>query len=233
VRNYLPLIVEDEQGSSSMLGELLQQLPFLQKPLVCKTGLEAMATLKGNSIDLIFLDMHLPDMTGIELLQLLPKRPPTIITSFDPNFAVNSFDCDVADYLLKPLSFQRCVRAINRALEMHLSTSSVADSESIFLKVGRQLRQFHFKDIDYVEALGNHSKLNHHNQITVISETITSLEQQLPKRFFTRVQKSYIVNMEKIAGYDTKHLLLGAAKIPVGAAYRDSLKGFWKLLEKN
>lgn len=177
--------------------------------------------------------MNLPDFSGEELLQLFPKRPPTIITTSDPNFAVHCYDCDVADYLLKPFSSPRCIRAVNRALEMHVSTSSVADTESIFLKVGRQLKQFHFKDIDYVEAFGIYSKLYMQQHVTVVNEAITSLEQKLPKRYFSRVQKSYIVNMRKIVGFDTKHLQMSYTKIPIGLTYRDSLRGFWSLLEKS
>jgi DNA-binding LytR/AlgR family response regulator len=233
MKNYLPLIVEDDESSTSILSEFLQKLPFLQKPVVCKTAFEALGELNQNLFDMVFLDMHLPDLSGEELLQLFPKRLPTIITTSDPNFAVNCFDCDVADYLMKPFSFLRCVRAVNRALEMNVADNSVADSHSIFLKAGRQLKQFHYKDIDYVEAFGIYSKLIGHQQVTVVNETITSLEQRLPKRSFARVQKSYIVNVEKIAAYDTKYLQLGTAKIPIGLAYRNSLQGFWSLLDKN
>lgn len=232
MRNYLPLIVEDDTLSASLLSGYLQNIPFLEPPIVCQTGMEALKVLKQMPVDVLFLDMHLPDFSGETLLNMFPKRPPTIITTTDPNFAVAGYDNDVADYLMKPFSFQRCVRALNRAMEMHVSDSSVADSQSIFLKVGRQLKQFHFKDIDYVEAFGIYSKLFSNNQVTVVNEAITALEHRLPKRYFSRVQKSYIVNMEKIVGYDTKYIQLGAVKIPIGLAYRDSLQGFWQLLEK-
>lgn len=233
MRNYLPLIVEDTQSSASVLNEFLQKLPFFEKPIVCTTALEALGILKTNAVDVLFLDVHLPDLPGLDLLKMLPKHPPSVITTSDPNFAVECFDCDIADYLLKPFSFQRLVRAVNRALEMRVSESSVSDAHSIFLKVGRQLRQFHFKEIDHVEAFGIYSKVYNHHQVTVVNEAITSLEQRLPKRYFARVQKSYIVNVEKITSYDTKHLLIGTSKIPIGIAYRDSLQGFWGLLEKN
>lgn len=233
MKNYLPLIVEDDDSSTLILMEYLQKLPFLQKPIVCKTAFEALGALKQHHFDMVFLDMHLPDLSGEELLQFFPKRVPTIITTSDPNFAVNCFDFDVADYLMKPFSFLRCVRAVNRALEMQVSDNSVADAHSIFLKVGRQLKQFHYKDIDYVEAFGIYSKLIGHHQVTVVNETITSLEERLPKRNFARVQKSYIVNVEKIATYDTKYLQLGTTKIPIGLTYRNSLQGFWNLLDKN
>jgi two-component system response regulator LytT len=232
MRNYLPLIVEDDSLSSSVLSSFLQKIPFLEAPIICNMGADALRVLKQMPVDVLFLDMHLPDFSGEDLLNMFPKRPPTIITTTDPNFAVSCFDCDVADYLMKPFSFQRCVRAINRALEIRVSDNSVADSQSIFLKVGRQLKQFHFKDIDYVEAFGIYSKLFSHQQVTVVNEAITALEQRLPRRYFSRVQKSYIVNMEKIVGYDTKHIQLGVTKIPIGLAYRDSLQGFWQLLEK-
>ncbi len=232
MRNYLPLIVEDDVNSAALLEDFLQKIPFFEKPIVCKTAMETLGVLKQKSVDALFLDMHLPDMSGEQLLSIFPKHLPTVITTSSPNFAVASFDYDVADYLLKPFSFLRCVRAVNRVLEMHVSDSSVSDPQSIFLKVGRQLRQFHFKNIDYVEAFGIYSKLVSNQQVTVVNETITSLEQRLPKRYFTRVQKSYIVNVEKIVGYDTKHLMMGSVKIPIGLAYRDSLQGFWQLLEK-
>ncbi|MEZ4902524.1 MAG: LytTR family DNA-binding domain-containing protein [Spirosomataceae bacterium] len=233
MRNYLPLIVEDNPCAYLLLRDFLEKLPFFEKPLTCDTALEALKILKQNAVDILFLDINLPDMSGLELLKACPKPPPTIITSCDPSFAVESFDYDVADYLLKPFSFARMTRAVNRALEMEVASQSVADSNGIFLKVGRQLKRFQFNDISYVEAFGIYAKIYHHNQITVVNETITSLEQRLPKRYFVRVQKSYIINLDKVESIDTKNLQMGHAKIPIGLTYRDSLKGFWHLLEKN
>ncbi|MDF7818309.1 LytTR family DNA-binding domain-containing protein [Runella sp. MFBS21] len=227
MRNYLPLILEDDATSALLLESFLQQLPLFEKPIICTSAMDALGILQSSPIDLLFLDIHLPDFMGLDLLNMIVTPPPVVITTADPNLAVQSFDYDVADYLLKPLTFPRTVRAINRALSIKITANSITSQNSIFLKAGRQLRRFLFEEIDYIEAFGIYSKLIGHQGTLVVNEPISTLEERLPKRSFARVQKSFIVNLDKVNGFDSKSLFVGSTKIPIGSAYRETLKNFW------
>lgn len=226
------LIVEDTASSVAVLEEFLSRVPFFLPPDVCGSVAEAMVLLQAKKYDLIFLDMHLPDLMGLELLRGFPEPLPVIVTSAHPDFAVDSFDLNVADYLVKPFTLLRFTRAVNRALNVRLPSVDPLEPPYTFLKVGHNVQRFDYSDIDYLQAYGVYCKIISQQKVTAVNETISSLEDKLPSQLFLRVHKSYIVNLSKIVSYSFRQITLETAQIPIGAAYRDNFQNFLDSLSK-
>jgi DNA-binding LytR/AlgR family response regulator len=216
-----------------LLQDYLARLPFFQAPTVCKTAQEALMLMQQQAFDLVFLDMRLPDQTGVELLRSFPKALPIIATTAYADYAVDSYDLNVIDYLLKPFSFQRFTRALNRALGIRLATNSLVEQNFIFLKAGHSVQRFDYAAIDYIQAFGTYTKVSAYQKVFVVNETISNLENLLPESQFLRIHKSYIINVSKIANYTYREVTIASTKIPLGASYRDRFQGFLNLLEKN
>ena len=229
---YQCLIVDDTLSSTISLKESLSQLPFFTEPQVCSRIEEATALIHQNSFDLIFLDVKLPDPAGMVLLKTVTRHTPVIISTDDDGFAVDCYDLDVADYLLKPYDFARFTRAINRALNVKFMTNHFAGPEGIYLKLGRNIQRFAYNDINYIEAYASYCKIYTANKVDVVTDSISNLEASLPKNWFVRVHKSFIINVSKITGYGHRHVEIGAANVPLGAVYRNRFQGFLNLLNK-
>lgn len=223
---YQILVVEDEQSYVDSLKEYMTRLPFISSVDVCQTAGTAFDLLSRNTYDLVFLDMGLPDLSGIELLQALPKHPAIVVTTSHPNYAVDCYDLNVVDYLLKPYTYQRFLKAIGRTLNLQFSAGGMADSRSIFVKVSRSMQRFMYEDINFIEASGIYSKITHNQRITLVNETISSLEARLPSQQFMRVHKSYIVNLDSISSYGHTNLVINGSRIPMGASYRSKFESF-------
>lgn len=202
-------------------------------PQVCGTVEEAMTLLQQHPFSLIFLDINLPDQSGLDLLRFFPKMPSVIVTSTQANHAADSYDLNVSDYLMKPFSFSRFTRAVNRALGVQVAQNSIADGDFIFLKVGHAMQRFDYDSIDYVQAFGTYCKVYINQKVTVVNEIISQLENLLPPQKFLRIHKSYLTNLSKINSYNYRSIFIGSAKIPLGASYREKFEGFLSLLERN
>jgi DNA-binding LytR/AlgR family response regulator len=229
VRNSL--IIQNEVASLSILSTYIHQLPYLGKPDVCHTAVTGLAAITQQPYQIIFLDMHLPDMSGIELLKSLARPYPIVVTATDPAFAADCYDLNVADYLLHPVAFPRLVRAVNRVLDIRFDRNGAVGRDCVYLKVSRTIQRFAFQDIDFVEAFGIYTKIWHGLKATIVNETISSLESRLPAHQFMRIQKSYLVNLGKVSSYSFTALWIGPTKLPLGSAYRDKFEGYLTLLE--
>lgn len=226
------LIVDDSESAVGIVQEYLTRLPYFMPPQVCTTVRDAISILQQQQFDLIFLDIHLPDQSGIELIRSFPRPLPVIITSAHSEFAAESYDLNVSDYLLKPFSFGRFTRAINRALGVQLAQNSLAGNQFIFLKVGHSVQRFDYDSIDYIQAFGIYCKVFINQKVIVINEIISNLENLLPRQQFLRIHKSYLLNLSKISSYNYRNIVIGSTKIPLGASYRDKFEGFLSLLDK-
>ncbi len=232
MKSYRILIVEDEEFNITILKEHLSRLPFISSADVCQTAGDAFDRLTHNTYDMVFLDMGLPDLSGTELLEALPKHPAVIATTAHPNYAVECYTLNVIDYLLKPYTHQRFVKAVGRALNVQFTQHGITESKSIFVKVSRSMQRFTYDEISYIEAFGIYSKIIHNQRVTVVNETISSLEARLPKQEFMRVHKSYIVNLDSISSYGHANLQIGGSRIPLGALYRSKFEGFLSMTDK-
>lgn len=226
------LIVEDSGPDADVLKEYIAKTPFFMPPKVCSNMLEATSLLQQHHFDLVLLDVKLPGQSGLELLRLFPKPLPVIVTTAYTEFAVECYDLSVADYLLKPFTFGRFTRALNRTLGNNLSSNSLTEDHYIFLKVGHSMQRFDFDAIDYIQAFGTYCKVFINGRVIVVNEIISHLEALLPKHKFLRIHKSYLLNLSKINSYSYRSVVVGTAKIPLGASYREKFEGFLSLLDR-
>lgn len=230
MKNHTVLVVENTLESSHIIETFLSRLPFFGSPTTCRSAGTALDYLNQQAFDLVFLDMHLPDMPGLDVLRSLPSQSPTVVTSACSTYAADCFDLNVVDYIVKPFSFHRFMRAVNRALKVQVMPNSFTDNQSIYLKIGRSIQRFEYGEIDYIEASGVYSKVWRHQKATLVNEPISTLEANLPAQRFLRIHKSYIIALASLNSYTYTSLTVGGIKIPLGASYRPKFDGFLRLL---
>lgn len=223
------LIIEDNQAATEVILNFISRVPSLEVASTFSDPTEAIAFLHASpKIDLMFVDIKLPHITGLDLLKSLDTLPSVIITTAHSQYATDGFDIGVTDFLCKPYSFERFLKAVNRAIGVGINTVAIhkqpfaSPSDHIFLKIGRQLQKFNLDDIIYIEAYTVLSKLYTPEKMYVISEAISDLETKLPEYYFIRIHKSFMVARSQIKSYDSKAVFLKfGIKIPLGATYRD------------
>nr|WP_068888323.1 LytTR family DNA-binding domain-containing protein [Pedobacter panaciterrae] len=231
------IAVDDEPLALGLLCSFIEQTPFLKLAGSFSSGIKALEALHEQSIDLIFLDIQMPDLTGIQLARTLGNKPgnakPRVIftTAFN-NYAIEGYKVDALDYLLKPYDYEEFLKAANKAktyTEM-LSTKQTAPDheEYIFLKVEYQLVRVAIKDIVYIEGLKDYAKIHLVNDARPILSLITlkSLEEKLPARLFMRVHRSFIISLEKIDAVTKNTVQIGGINITIGEQYKDEMKQF-------
>lgn len=231
MRKHIALLVDTNESCVAVLRDYLSRLPLFCPPVVAKSVNEACSLLIERKFDVVFLDIMQFGGSGREVLDALPRQSPVIVTTSDPSFAVECYDLDVADYLLKPYPFPRFIRAVNRALGVQVAASILADRQSVYLKVGRVVQRFNYETIDFLEAYGIYTKIWYNQKAVVVNETISTLENRLPNDQFMRVHKSYIVNLTKVTTYAHAHIWVETTKIPVGKMHRTKFDGFFQSLE--
>jgi len=227
------IIVDDEPLAQDVLETYIDNMSELNLVCKCNNALEANAALKNNDIDLMFLDIQMPQITGIDFLRSLENPPVVIFTTAYPNYAVDGFELNVLDYLLKPISMERFMKAVNKASEqIALKKGSNQDSpdneaDYIFVKADKKLIKINFSDVLYIEGLKDYVIIRQADKRVVTLQTMKSLEQKLPASIFKRIHRSYIVNLQQInavVGNMVEITEKGQAKhIPVGKNYRDEL----------
>lgn len=231
MRKHIALLVDDNAACVAVLRDYLSRLPIFCLPVVARSINEAYSLLIECKFDVVFLDIIQSGGSGREVLDALPRQSPVIVTTSDPSFAAECYDLDVADYLVKPYSFPRFTRAVNRALGVQVSANILADRQSVYLKVGRVVQRFDYETIDFVEAYGIYTKIWYNQKAVVVNETISTLENRLPNEQFMRVHKSYIVNLTKVTTYAHANIWIETTKIPVGKLHRTKFDGFFQSLE--
>ncbi|WP_046246650.1 LytR/AlgR family response regulator transcription factor [Hymenobacter terrenus] len=229
------LIIEDELPAQEVLQHYIDRLPALELVGCYSSAVEAIAELHRQPIDLLFTDIQMPELSGLQLVRSLARPPKIIFTTAFSEHAVEAFDLGVVDYLCKPFSFDRFLLAVNRAL-VSLGTlpppPPPADQELIswregflFLKVNKRQVKVSFSDILYAEAFGNYVKVHTQSQrMLLITETFAGFTSLLPEAFFVRVHKSYIVALPVIQQLDGGRIFVNGLQIPVGVTYRRALE---------
>ena len=230
LQTYRCIIVDDDRVDRKILESHIKRIPNLELVDSFSNPLEAAAVLHEGIIDILFLDIEMPEMTGIAFLKTLKNIPQTILISAYPEHSLDAFEVGVTDYLQKPFGFDRFLKAVSRALEMVQLRSKTHVVEKIqeklvFLKSGRDSLKFNLNDIIYVEALASFSKVFITNEkYTLISESITELQNKFPQEDFIRVHKSFLVSKSKIIGLSSKQIILENIKIPLGLSYRKEVE---------
>lgn len=229
------IIVDDEPLAQDVLETYIGQLPNLTLVQKCNNALEANEALNNHDIDLIFLDIQMPQITGIEFVKSLSNPPLVIFTTAYSNYAVDGFELNAIDYLLKPISLDRFMKAVNKASEQHdlrnqessFGGSDHGDDNFVFVKADKKLIKVNFSDILYIEGLKDYVIIRLEASRVITLQTMKSLEEKLPDNQFRRIHRSYIVALDKIQAIvgnmveltekgQTKHL-------PIGKNYRDEL----------
>jgi two-component system LytT family response regulator len=223
-------IIEDEPMASKLLQLYVSKLPVLELIAVSDNPLHALESLKTNPVDLLFVDIRMPEMTGLSLLEVLQNRPLAILTTAFSEFALESYEMDVVDYLKKPITFERFLKAVSKA-EQRLQLTAPAkekpgDADYIFIKEGTRFVRVNIDDILFIEGLKNYVAIHTPTQKIVSLQRLKTLEDQLPADKFIRVHNSYIVAKGAISSVKENEIHVGAAKIPIGETYLKSFMDF-------
>ena len=221
------IIIEDEPLAQNVLKKYIGEHPSLALMAVCNDALEAQGVLTQQNIDLVFLDINLPKLSGINFIKTLIHSPLIIFTTAYPEFAVEGFELNAIDYLLKPFSFERFLKAVNKAFEkLNASTTLNNDSDKItfiFLKADKKIHKVDFDNIHYIEAIGDYMKIVTDTGHLIINETMKKLQEELPARSFIRVHKSFIISRSKINFIEGNYIQVADKSIPIGATYRNDV----------
>lgn len=218
------LIVDDEPAAHYVLLNYIKQTPQLEVVHQCYNGIEALNYLRSNPVDLMFLDIDMPEITGLELLSTLTDPPTTILTTAYSQFALKSYDYGVFDYLLKPVYLPRFLKSIERFLALERQGESTEKEESNFsVKVDGSPVEINFNDVLFAQSYGNYVKIYCYKRIYVASITTSELESLLSTNNFMRIHKSFIIALDKIKEIDKNQVHIGEETIPIGITYKRAL----------
>ena len=224
------IIIDDEPLAHEVIEEFCSMLPHLQLEKNCYNALEAMQFLNENTVDFMFLDINMPKLRGLDFLKTLTKPPKTIITTAYKEHALEGFELNVVDYILKPFSFDRLVKAVNKVSETQTTktiikevSSSTDSTTRFFVKGDKKHHQIDLNDLLYIEAYGNYTKLYLKDEMIVSHEKISHYEDLLDTTNFLRVHKSFIVAIDKIKFIEGNRILINEHKIPIGQTYKSSI----------
>ncbi|MCC9070438.1 response regulator transcription factor [Flavobacterium sp. F-65] len=219
------IIVDDEPAAHYVLVNYIKQNPQLDLVFQCYNGIEAMNYLRENKVDLMFLDINMPEISGIELLKIIPMPPKTILTTAYSEFALESYDYGVIDYLLKPIYFPRFLKAIDRFFSIesvsNKATGIVANTVSV--KVDGHLLELELDTFLFAQSFGNYVKLHTTKRTYLASITTSEFEKCLPELGFMRIHKSYIVALDKIDTTDKDFVVIKKERLPIGITYKREL----------
>ncbi len=224
-------IIDDEPIAHRIIEGYCKNLPKLQKIGNCYDAFEAMQFMNNHAIELIFLDINMPKLSGFDLLKTIQQPPKVIVTSAYKEFALEGYELNISDYLLKPFSFERFLKAMNKVMDDQnpkLTPISESNKGSFFLKGDKKIHQIHTENILFIEAYGNYSKVFLVEEMIISHEKISSLEALLPAPDFLRVHKSFIIATNKIKMIEGNRIIIGEHFVPVGQTYRNNLRQLFR-----
>jgi len=227
---YSCLIVDDEQLARQLLEGFVAKIPGLELKGLCKDPLEAMEILRNEDIDILFLDIQMPELTGVEFLKTLQHKPATIFTTAYSEYALEGYQLDVIDYLVKPFYLDRFIQAVNKATA-HIdlkrkagsNSKSDIDNEFVLLHADHKIYKVRLNEIQYIEGLKEYVSYYTKEKRIIVLQSLKSIEESLPSDQFIRVHRSYIVPIEKIKSLDGNQLQIGDKLIPIGRSYKDEV----------
>lgn len=224
------IIVDDEPMAREILASHLAKINAIEVVADCKSAIEAFNVISTEKIDLIFLDINMPEISGLSFAKSINKNIRIIFTTAYREYAVDGFDLQAVDYLLKPISFERLLQGVNK----YLNESSIIQpaeskeivqekSESIFVRSERKMIKINFSEILFIESLADYIKIHLKDKTVVTRETISSIEAKLPKQDFLRVHRSFIVCLNSIDSFTSELVEMGKKQIPISRSYKDSV----------
>jgi len=224
------LIVDDEPVAREIIENHLQKIGHMHVLASCKNAIEAFKEISAHQVDLIFLDINMPEISGLLFAKSINKNIKVIFTTAYREYAIDGFDLQAVDYLLKPISFDRLLQAVNKYLGEN--TPSVSDlsaeviedkSDFIFIRSDRKMIKLNFSDVNYVESFSDYIKIHLDDKTIVTRETISNIEAKLPQKDFLRIHRSYIVSFAKIESFTNECIEVKNKTLPISRSYKSDV----------
>jgi DNA-binding LytR/AlgR family response regulator len=225
------LIVDDEPPARDILRRYIAEMPMLQLTGECANAMEALSLLQQHPIDLLFLDIRMPQLKGTELVKILKNPPRVIFTTAHADYALEGYELDIVDYLLKPIQFDRFVKAVSKAYQYafpaavlpQVSVGTPNKEPFVYFRMDRKMVKVMLQDIMYVESMKDYVKVHTSNGIIITKQSISSVEAMLPEEDFIRTHRSFIVNIGKIKSYTHELIEIEKTEIPIGKLFRNGV----------
>ena len=216
------LIIDDEPSSQTVLKKFVADVDFLELIAVCSNAIDALQVLtQHQDIDLLFLDINMPKISGLTFYKSLQNPPNVIFTTAYPQYAVDGFEVNAIDYLLKPFAFERFFTAVNKVLEKKSPNENKAEGDDyIMIKSNKTLHKINCNDILFIEAFGDYVKVYLDDQMILTNATFTSIFESLPQHIFKRTHKSFAINFKKMNSISGNQIMIKSHKIPIGQTYK-------------
>lgn len=211
------MVVEDEPVSQELLKTYIADLPQLELVSVCSNAIAAGEDLRKMKVELIFLDINMPKLSGADFYAALINPPSVIFTTAYPEFAVNGFELNAVDYLVKPFPFDRFVKAVGKYMDQR---KNVASPSYIVLQADKKTYKINLTDIESIEAMGDYAKVKTVDKVLVVHQTLQRFSEQLPVTMFRRIHKSFIISLSKLQYIEGNMAAVAGQKIPIGQTYR-------------
>jgi two-component system, LytTR family, response regulator len=225
------LIVDDDKIVRTEVEHMVSKLPFLKLVGSCSKAMEAFNILSTEPIDLVFLDVMMPEMNGLELMKTLHERKPQVILmTSERKYAVDGFNFDAVDFIVKPIGEERFLKAVSKAKNNFESKRTVPKAEYLFVKVDSVLTKINVTDILYIEALADYAAIHTMTTKYIVHSTMKSIMDKLPQDDFLRVHNSYIVRLDKISSIEDNTIIINKKFIPVSRPHREQLMSRLKML---
>jgi len=218
------LIIDDDEASRTLLMHLIKQVDYLQLAGVCNSPAEGLKALQKETIDLVFLDIEMPEMSGIDMLKNI-DMPPAILTTTHAEYALDAFEYNIVDYLVKPITLPRFIKAVEKARGLHSKNSPVSeivDKNYFFIRKDSVLTKVPIKEILWIEALGDYLTVNTINKKYILHSTLKAIEGKIPQDKFIRVHRSFIINIDNVTSVEDTTIYINNTAIPVGAMYKEN-----------
>jgi len=224
------LIVDDEPLARELIRGHIQKLENFEIVAECDNAMKAMDALRSHHVDLMFLDIKMPQMTGIDFLKTLKRPPKVIITTAFSQYALDGFELDVVDYLMKPVTFERFFKAINKFFQSGAADSieidggnGINDEAFIYVKENKKVIKIYLREIHFIEGLNEYIRIHTDNRRVVVKSSLHSIEEKLPSEQFIRIHKSYIVSIPRIRAFNATTIELDNAKLRIGRNYKNQV----------
>jgi len=219
------VIADDEPVARKVLREFIEQVSFLQLTKEFADTAKLNLFLNNNQTDIIFLDIEMPGKTGLDYLRGTNVKPLVVLTTAYPEYALEGYELDIIDYLLKPIAFERFLKAVNKAKDYTevWKKSSIVSHPWIFVKSEKRIEKIELKDILYIESIGNYVKIHTVSKSILAYLTLKNVEEQLPSNDFIKIHQSYIVNLSAVNSIEGNQVKVGANLLPVGRNFKETI----------
>lgn len=214
------VVVDDEPMAREIIETYIAKTPNLQVIASCKNASEAILYAQENEVDLFFLDINMPEISGLSFARIVKNTSQIIFTTAYREHAIDGFNLNVVDYLLKPISFDRFLQAVQKVTPTEIAKNN---NDFMFVRSDRKMVKIDFSSILYIESLSDYLKIFTTDKIIVIRETITSLEEKLPSKKFIRIHRSFIVSLKNIHSYTNEFIEINQKALPISRSYKESV----------